>query len=65
MGLISNHIQPQVRRLLQLIFIHKIRLYLHLQERNVKRLLADGRLAYLYPSEINHPRQRYIANELS
>jgi predicted transcriptional regulator len=33
----------------------------HLRKRNVKRLLSEGRLAYLHPDEPNHPDQKYVA----
>ncbi len=33
----------------------------HLRSRNIKRLLTEGRLAYLHPDEHNHPDQKYIA----
>jgi ATP-dependent DNA helicase RecG len=33
----------------------------HLRKRSLKRLLKDGRLAYLYPDEPNHPHQKYVA----
>jgi ATP-dependent DNA helicase RecG len=33
----------------------------HLRKRRLKRLLKDGRLAYLYPDEPNHPHQKYVA----
>jgi ATP-dependent DNA helicase RecG len=33
----------------------------HLRSRNMKRLLAKGRLAYLHPDEPNHPDQKYVA----
>ena len=33
----------------------------HLRSRNVKRLVTDGRLAYLHPEEPNHPDQKYVA----
>ena len=35
----------------------------HLRKRNVKRLLAEGRLAYLHPDEPNHPDQKYVARK--
>ena len=33
----------------------------HLRMRNVKRLLKEGRLAYVHPEEPNHPEQKYVA----
>lgn len=33
----------------------------HLRSRNIKRLLAEGRLAYTHPDEPNHPDQKYTA----
>jgi ATP-dependent DNA helicase RecG len=35
----------------------------HLQTRNIKRLLADKRLVYQYPDQINHPHQKYVAGD--
>ena len=33
----------------------------HLQSRNVRRLLSDGRLVYRYPTRHKHPQQKYMA----
>ena len=33
----------------------------HLRMRNIKRLLTECRLGYLYPEEPNHPDQKYVA----
>jgi ATP-dependent DNA helicase RecG len=35
----------------------------HLRKRNVKRLLTEGKLGYLYPEEPNHPDQKYVATQ--
>jgi ATP-dependent DNA helicase RecG len=35
----------------------------HLRRRNLRRLLADGRIRYLYPEEPNHPHQKYTAGK--
>jgi len=35
----------------------------HLRRRNLRRLLADGRVRYLYPDEPNHPHQKYTARK--
>ncbi len=33
---------------------------IYLQNTVIKRLLADGRLAFLHPGQPNHPRQGYV-----
>jgi ATP-dependent DNA helicase RecG len=35
----------------------------HLRKRSLKRLLAKGSVAYLYPEEPNHPEQKYLARQ--
>ena len=35
----------------------------HLRDRSLRRLLAGGRVRYLYPGEPNHPHQKYTAGK--
>jgi ATP-dependent DNA helicase RecG len=37
----------------------------HLRKRNLKRLIGDGRIAYLHPDEPNHPNQKYVSGRRS
>jgi len=37
----------------------------HLRTRILRRLLADGRIRYLYPDEPNHPQQKYTASKVT
>jgi ATP-dependent DNA helicase RecG len=35
----------------------------HIRNRNLKRMLADGEISYLYPDDPAHPNQRYVSRD--
>ncbi|MGC4005630.1 MAG: hypothetical protein QM811_21930 [Pirellulales bacterium] len=35
----------------------------HLQKRNIKKLMSEGKLAYLYPQQPTHPQQKYVPGD--